>query len=195
MSRPASSSADLASPSADEAEQLDRIALTVPLERRAGAGLILAGHQPNDTVARWVAAARFGIPGFAAAGGVYVCGSLKEEFGIALLEAMATGLMIVAPEGGGPATYVNNTVTGFLTRTSDVDLLEAAITAAFDAVAAETTPDRAALSRETVSANFTIQAMASALTDVYVGVGDAEREEAARTAAAHDLENWTVPTL
>jgi glycosyltransferase involved in cell wall biosynthesis len=186
---------NLASPSADEAEQLDRIALTVPLERRASAGLILAGHQPNDTVARWVAAARFGIPGFAAAGGVYVCGSLKEEFGIALLEAMATGLMIVAPEGGGPATYVNNTVTGFLTRTSDVDLLEAAITAAFDAVAAETTPDRAALSRETVSANFTIQAMASALTDVYAGVGDAEREEAARTAAAHDLENWTVPTL
>ena len=186
---------NLASPSVDEAEQLDRIAATLHPDNQAQAGLILAGHQPNDTVARWVAAARFGLPGFAAAGGVYVCGSLKEEFGIALLEAMATGLMIVAPEGGGPATYVENTVTGFLTRTSDVVQLEAAITAAFEAVAAETTLDRAARSRETVSANFTIQAMASALTDVYVGVGAAEREEASRNAAARDLENWTVPTL
>jgi glycosyltransferase involved in cell wall biosynthesis len=167
----------------------------VPPKKRADSGLILAGHQPNDTVARWVAAARFGLPGYAAPNGVYVCGSLKEEFGIALLEAMATGLMIVAPEGGGPATYVDNTVTGFLTRTSDVTLLEGAITDALDAVDAETSSARAELSRETVSANFTIQAMAAALTEVYAGVGAAEREEAARNTAAHELENWTVSAL
>jgi glycosyltransferase involved in cell wall biosynthesis len=186
---------NLQAPSADESEQLDRINLTVPPERHNSSGLLLSGHQPNDTVARWVAAARFGLPGYAAANGVYVCGSLKEEFGIALLEAMATGLMIVAPEGGGPATYVDDTVTGFLTRTSDVALLEDAITAAFAAVGAETSSARAELSRDTVSASFTIQAMATALTEVYVGVGAAERDEAARDLAARDLENWTVSTL
>ncbi|WP_286329618.1 glycosyltransferase [Agromyces marinus] len=30
---------------------------------------------------------------------MYACASLKEEFGLALLEAMATGLFVVAPDG------------------------------------------------------------------------------------------------
>ena len=111
---------DLDHSSADERQQLDAIASVVSPERQVESGLLLPGHRPNDVVARWVAAARFGVPGFAAPGGVYVCGSLKEEFGIALLEAMGAGLMVVAPDGGGPATYVENGVTGFLTRTWDV---------------------------------------------------------------------------
>ena len=43
--------------------------------------------------------------------GAYVCGSLKEEFGLAILEAMAAGLPVVAPAGGGPATYVEETAS------------------------------------------------------------------------------------
>ncbi|MCY7413309.1 MAG: glycosyltransferase, partial [Salinibacterium sp.] len=111
---------DLENPSPDELEQLMLMNAIIPEHWRLAEGLILPGHQPNDTVARWVAAARLGLPGLVAPSGVYVCGSLKEEFGIALLEAMATGLLVVAPDGGGPATYVEPGITGFLASTWDV---------------------------------------------------------------------------
>lgn len=154
-------------PSPDEREQLDRIDALIDPEARGTAGLLLSGHRPNDTVARWVAAAGTGIPGYATGAGVYVCGSLKEEFGIALLEAMASGLLVVAPDSGGPATYVEHGHTGFLTATWDTARLRAAMNEALACAAAETTPERAAYSRRVVEADFTIEAMANALTNVY----------------------------
>jgi len=180
---------DLENPSADETEQLERIYRTVPRAGAAASGLLLAGHRPNDTVARWVAATRFGVPGFAAPGGVYVCGSLKEEFGIAILEAMAAGLLVVAPAGGGPATYVEDGVTGFLTRTSDAALLAASMSDALDAMESEaaqtaTTDARPHRSRETVLRDFTIQAMAGALSVVYADVSDSSTESHAGSVAA-----------
>jgi glycosyltransferase involved in cell wall biosynthesis len=180
---------DLANPSADELEQLERIDRIVPRAEAAASGLLLSGHRPNDTVARWVAATRFGVPGFAGAGGVYVCGSLKEEFGIAILEAMAAGLLVVAPAGGGPATYVEEGVTGFLTRTSDAALLAASMSDALDAMEREaaqtaTTDARPHRSRETVLRDFTIQAMAGALSAVYADVSDASSESYAGSVAA-----------
>jgi glycosyltransferase involved in cell wall biosynthesis len=178
---------NLAEPSRDESEQLDLINARIEPSERERSGLLLAGHQPNDTVARWVAAARFGVPGLAAPAGVYVCGSLKEEFGIALLEAMASGLMVVAPNGGGPATYVRDDVTGFLTTTSDPAQLGSAIAAALDAVAAESSADRTDLSRATVADNFTIEAMAYALHTVYATV--AATEQTPPRAARQD---WAV---
>jgi len=179
---------DLENPSADEREQLDRIHRTVPRGTAAAAGLLMPGHRPNDEVARWVAAARFGVPGLAAPGGVYVCGSLKEEFGIAILEAMAAGLLVVAPAGGGPATYVQEGVTGYLTRTSDPALLAASMSDALDAMSLEalepaTTDARPQRSRETVASTFTIQAMARALDVVYSGVSDSSQESHADSVA------------
>ncbi|HEV7949740.1 MAG TPA: glycosyltransferase [Glaciihabitans sp.] len=175
---------NLREPSADEREQIDLNNGLIPESERAAAGLLLPGHQPNDTVARWVAAARFGLPGFAAAGGVYVCGSLKEEFGIALLEAMAAGLMVVAPAGGGPATYVHHAHTGYLTRTSDPLLLGQAMEMALNHVAEETDNLRVLDSRDTVAKDFTIQAMARALTTVYTGVGSADHTSSPWMASA-----------
>ena len=165
---------NLESPSDDEQEQLTLMNLVVDPADRFAAGLLLAGHQRNNIVARWVAAARFGVPGLAAPAGVYVCGSLKEEFGIALLEAMASGLIVVAPDGGGPATYVEQGYTGFLTQTWDLDALRLAMVAALDAAAAETGTERATASRATVEQSFTIQAMARSLSSVYATV---QREE------------------
>ncbi|RPE74269.1 MULTISPECIES: glycosyltransferase [unclassified Frondihabitans] len=165
---------NLDQPSPDEREQLGLMDLVVPSDDRAAAGLLLPGHQPNDTVARWVAAARFGLPGLSAAQGVYVCGSLKEEFGIALLEAMGSGLLVVAPNGGGPATYVHDGDTGFLTRTWDAALLHDAMLSALDAAAREDCDERADRSRATVEDSFTIQAMARSLSEVYGDVHDDE---------------------
>jgi glycosyltransferase involved in cell wall biosynthesis len=165
---------DLEHPSVDEAEQLSIMNELVPADQRAASGLLLPGHRPNDTVARWVAAARFGVPGLAAPRGVYVCGSVKEEFGIALLEAMASGLLVVAPDGGGPATYVERGVTGFLTQTWHVERLAESMLQALDAAEAEAGDDvgsaRPSASRSTVEQSFTIEAMADALAEVYAGV-------------------------
>ncbi|KQO45196.1 MULTISPECIES: glycosyltransferase [unclassified Frigoribacterium] len=168
---------DLEHPSADEREQLDLIDAIVPADRHRASGLLLPGHRPNDTVARWVAAARFGLPGLAAPCGVYVCGSLKEEFGIALLEAMGSGLLVVAPQGGGPSTYVRQGDTGWLTRTWDVDALRQAMGEALTAASIETTEARAARSRDTVERSFTIQAMARSLSGVYDTVHHDELEQ------------------
>ncbi|HEY5151099.1 MAG TPA: glycosyltransferase, partial [Mycobacterium sp.] len=108
---------DLQHPSADEQGQLKAIAAVMAEKPYAAAGLGLAGHRPNDVVARWMAVARTGLPGSIAPNGVYVCGSLKEEFGLALIEALAAGLVVVGPDAGGPATYVDEGVTGFLVDT------------------------------------------------------------------------------
>ncbi|GAA1057659.1 hypothetical protein GCM10017608_00610 [Agromyces luteolus] len=158
---------DLASPSADERAELDRIDAIVPPAERARRGLLLPGHRPNDVVARWLAAARLGLPGSVAPRGVYACGSLKEEFGIALLEAMAAGLFVVAPNGGGPATYIDDGVTGILTATSDGARLSAALGRAVAVAQAETDDQRAERSRAMVRDRFTVQRMARVLAEVY----------------------------
>ena len=99
----------------------------------AATGLVLAGHRPNDVVARLDGGrARSGWRDAIAPGGVYVCGSLKEEFGLAMLEALAAGLVVVAPDGGGPATYVEDGVTGFLVDTRSPREVGAGIAAALD---------------------------------------------------------------
>lgn len=170
---------DLDSPSPDEREQLDLIAQAVPEDAWSARGLLIAGHRPNDVTARWLAAARLGMPGRAAPGGAYVCASMKEEFGLALLEAMAAGLVVVAPDGGGPATYVLDGDTGFLTATWDSARLEEAVDAALDRAAeaaADSDGDLARRARRIVADRFTIQAMARALAPVYRGVAAAEEE-------------------
>lgn len=161
---------NLQNPSADEREQLDLIGAIVDPREQLGEGLVLSGHRPNDTVARWVAATRTGLPGFAAPHGVYVCGSLKEEFGIALLEAMASGLLVVGPDAGGPATYVEQGRTGFLTKTWDTALLCEAVNAALLCAADEAADEVAAYARRIVQERFTIEAMAHTLTQVYSNV-------------------------
>ncbi|HSP76487.1 MAG TPA: glycosyltransferase [Cryobacterium sp.] len=163
---------DLKSPSLDEKSQLDQMAAAVDLGDAAGQGLLLAGHRTNDTVAHWLAAARYGRPGLAAPHGVYVCASMKEEFGIALLEAMATGLTVVAPNSGGPATYVEHAVTGFLVDTGNRAALAGGISAALELAAGPFGQEYADRAGEMVSRSFTIQAMADTLTRVYGDVAD-----------------------
>ena len=50
---------------------------------------------------------------------VYVAPSLKEEFGIAILEAMAAGFVAFGPRRGGVKSYVKHSRNGFLIDTTD----------------------------------------------------------------------------
>ena len=166
---------DLEHPSRDEQEQLSRMASVSPIVEAPEHGLLLAGHRPNATAAYWLAAARYGRPGLAAPHGVYVCASVKEEFGLALLEAMATGLVVVAPGSGGPATYIESGVTGFLVDTRDTEALAKAVMGALDLAVGPGGNAMAKRARDMVAQNFTIQAMAASLSSVYAKVDAAHR--------------------
>ncbi|RIJ51796.1 glycosyltransferase, partial [Clavibacter lycopersici] len=169
---------DLDAPSEEEGEQLARILDALPdADGPAGAarhGLLLAGHRGNDTVTRWLAAVRYGRPGLAAAGGAYACASIKEEFGVALLEAMSMGLPVVAPASGGPATYVEDGVTGLLVDTADPGELATGIARALDIAAGPDADAAADRARDMVARTFTIQAMAGTLSRVYRDVAAAD---------------------
>jgi len=153
---------DLADPSPDEREQLDQIAGLVA-GSPAAAGLILSGHRPNDEVARWLALA-------GSQGGLYVCASLKEEFGLALLEALAAGLVVVGPDAGGPPTYVEHGRTGLLVDTSRPENLARAMTDGLDLAAGPGQAARVARARQRIRGGFTVGAMATALRAIYLTV-------------------------
>ena len=165
---------DLAHPSPDEREQLDLIAEVLTRFPGSAAGLLMPGHRPNDVVAVWLAAARTGRPGGNGPAGVYVCSSLKEEFGLALVEALASGLVVVGPAAGGPATYIDDGVTGVLVDTRRPDEVARGMRAAFGLATAPDQDERINRAVARVSADFTVQAMADRLSGIYAG--------AARTA-------------
>jgi glycosyltransferase involved in cell wall biosynthesis len=100
---------------------------------------------------------------------VYVCSSLKEEFGLALLEALAAGLVVVGPAAGGPATYVEDGVTGVLVDTRRPDEVARAMRVAFGLATASGQDERMKRATERVSADFTVQTMAVRLSAIYAG--------------------------
>jgi glycosyltransferase involved in cell wall biosynthesis len=169
---------DLEEPNDDERGQLELIEEVIPNDSAAAAGLLLAGHRPNGTVTAWLAAARHGRGEAAAPHGVYVSASLKEEFGIAILEAMAAGLVVVAPGNGGPATYVTSGESGVLADTASPEALAAAVVAALDLAAAPEADSTAERTMATVRDRFGVDSMAASLAGVY------ERVAAGRHMAA-----------
>ena len=143
----------------------------------ASDGLLLLGHRSHDEVAQLLHAARSGIGGQVAPNGVYACASDKEEFGLALLEALAVGLVVVAPRTGGPATYVDDGATGALVDTTSLDDLQRGLR---EAAALRHDDARAATAAALVRSRFTVDAMAEQLTSLYLDLADGERlEEAA----------------
>ncbi|EDP67908.1 hypothetical protein CAT7_08540 [Carnobacterium sp. AT7] len=50
---------------------------------------------------------------------IYLCSSKKEEFGIAILEALSQKFLVLGPERGGVKSYLENDVNGFLIDTSN----------------------------------------------------------------------------
>jgi glycosyltransferase involved in cell wall biosynthesis len=100
--------------------------LRAALESREG--IHLAGRVPHDEVPRWIAAADV------------VCQpSLAEPFGLATLEALASGRSVVATKVGGPPEFVPPEA-GVLVDPEDED----ALVLALDAAAALPRPNPAA---------------------------------------------------
>ena len=153
--------------------QLDSVCARFP---RAREGLVLLGHRANHQVATVLRIARSGLGSLIASNGVYACTSQKEEFGVALLEAMATGLSVVAPNAGGPATYVEEGLTGSLADTSSAGDVRETLRRA---IAARADEPRARRTANLVRSRYTIEAMSASLTELYMDVVRVPAEVAA----------------
>jgi glycosyltransferase involved in cell wall biosynthesis len=155
---------DLDRPTAEERTVLRSLEAAAGRYPGAADGLLLLGHRRHADVIRLMAATRAGLAGTVGPAGVYACASVKEEFGLALLEAMASGLSVLGPALGGPPTFIEDGVTGVIASTSSVggmrDGLRRAAQARLDA-------RRAELAAATVRERFTIDAMAAGLVDLY----------------------------
>jgi glycosyltransferase involved in cell wall biosynthesis len=155
---------ELAAPSPAEAAELGRIDKILDTTPGLTDRVVLLGHRPNGDVSLVLAAARAGWGDRIGAGGAYVCGSHKEEFGLAIVEAMAAGLPVVAPQNGGPASYVESGVTGVLADTGDpvriAEALDTALSLAND-------PETARRTRAAVDDRYTLDRMAQTLAAVY----------------------------
>lgn len=154
----------LEDPTPAEAAELDRIQAMLAAHPDLATALVLLGHRPNGDVAHLLAAVRHGVGRLVGPDGAYACASRKEEFGLAIVEALAAGLPVVAPLAGGPATYVEDGWTGCLVDTGDPAALGAGILGALDLARL---PGRAAYAEEMIASRYDISGMARAMTSIY----------------------------
>lgn len=160
---------NLNEPTGEERQVLRSVREVVERMPQAADGLVLLGHRSHSEVAQLLHVARRGREGFVGPGGVYACTSEKEEFGLALLEALAAGLPVVAPERGGPPTYIDHGVTGALVDTTSV----ASIVSGLRMVAAIRDDEtRAKRAGSLVRERFSVEAMAEELEELYSDLVD-----------------------
>jgi len=155
---------NLDDPSVIEARELDHMERSLAGAPGARDAVVLLGHRPNGEIAELLAAARHGAGTLIGRGGAYACASRKEEFGLAIVEALAAGLPVVAPIAGGPATYVEQGTTGVLVDTMDAPALAHGVAAALDLAREPALGDYAA---DVIARRYDISEMARALTVVY----------------------------
>ena len=158
---------NLNNPSTVETSVIQAIDATVPLNDPRRAGLIMLGGRPRAETAQLMVATMMGRSGYWADGGIYVDGAPKEEFGLALIEALATGLVVVAPSTGGPSTFVDHGDTGILV---DPDHnFGSSIIQGFSLVGRA---GRIRKAQTMVEQRYAIDTMAEKLTSLYITVKD-----------------------
>ncbi|MFJ2938176.1 glycosyltransferase [Streptomyces sp. NPDC087219] len=104
----------------------------------------------------------------------YVCPSAKEEFGLAVLEAMEAGMVVAGPERGGVPHYLDDGSNGLLLDTSTSHALGRGLRRLLDLddEAAEAMARRA---RHLVRTRYSAAAMAQALAGHYADVASRGR--------------------
>lgn len=155
---------DLADPSPPERAEIDRIDALLAAYPDLAESLVLLGHRPHGHALSILAVARRGLGPWIAPGGAHVSGSRKEEFGLAIVEALASGLPVVAPEVGGPSSYVEEGRTGHLVDTLDRRALARGIVGALDLFWA---PGRIRRAEQLVEQRYTVRSMAQTLVPIY----------------------------
>ncbi len=155
---------DLDNPTAAESIELARIRAVQAAQPDLADAVVLLGHRPNGEVGHLLAAVRRGVGQLIGPHGAYACASRKEEFGLAIVEALAAGLPVVAPRTGGPATYVEEGRTGWLVDTLDPKALARGVAGALDIA---DRPGRAAYAAESMASRYDIAGMARVMASIY----------------------------
>ncbi|MFF4322977.1 glycosyltransferase family 4 protein [Streptomyces sp. NPDC001568] len=113
----------------------------------------------------------------------YVCPSAKEEFGIAVLEAMDAGLPVAATDRGGIPHYLQDGVNGLLLDASSPTTLAAGLSRLLAVPPGDLAAMRARAA-DTVRSAYSIEAAASAFATVYLDVA-ADQPRDRRALAQH----------
>lgn len=156
---------DLYNPSLEEEAILNEIRELLdqaPAESR-GMAVHLPG-QPSETVTlieAWLAEREQTSPWEHPT--LYVAPSLKEEFGLAILEAMSAGLVACAPLNGGAGSYLRSGTNGFLIDTRDGASIARELTLVLQSLAGDWIRIRALKesARRTVREGYSLEKMAA----------------------------------
>lgn len=110
---------------------------------------------------------------------IYLCSSLKEEFGLAILEAMSQGFLTLGPVNGGVKSYMENGVNGFLIDTSSWQTM-ALDTEKFLYHSNRTSEDFQKIQnegRKTIEDSFSVKSIAEDFLAFYVGLDGGKHDE------------------
>jgi mannosyltransferase len=119
--------------------------------------IVITGELPIEDVQRWYQRLT-----------IYAFTSRNEGFGLTLIEAMAVGAALVASRAGAAELVVEDGVTGVLAPPGDVEALVAALEPLMGDPASATAMGARARSR--VLANFSLDAEANRIAEVYRGL-------------------------
>ncbi|MEU1295575.1 glycosyltransferase family 4 protein [Streptomyces sp. NPDC005840] len=152
--------------SGPEREVGQRVAALLAAHPEAAGRLALLPAMPNTDVRRLHRALAHRAPHACT---WYVCPSAKEEFGIAVLEAMEAGLPVAGPRCGGVAHYLRDGINGLLMDTSTAS----GLTDGLRRLASVRDDDRrryAAAGRKLVASRFSVRRTADELTVEYTAL-------------------------
>ncbi len=110
---------------------------------------------------------------------IYLCSSIKEEFGIAILEAMSMKFLTLGPIKGGVKSYIRNGENGFLIDTSNWKTIsEETEKHIYDSkMNKEEFKKIQALGQITVNENFSINKISNEFVSFYLAVKGEEKNE------------------
>lgn len=110
---------------------------------------------------------------------IYLCSSVKEEFGIAILEAMSNGFLILGPIKGGVKSYIRNGQNGFLIDTSNWETIakEAEKHIYDPEIDKKEVRKIQAAGRKTVDDNFSIKKISNEFVSFYLSLKGEEDHE------------------
>lgn len=129
------------------------------------AALERLAHSLGIASAVWLAGARDDVPQLLQAMDVYVCSSIAEGVALTVLEAMASGLPVVATRVGGNPELVLAGETGALVPASDPQALTQAL--AYYATHFGSLRQQGQAGRKRVQAHFSIDAMTAGYCALY----------------------------